>query len=107
MLAQPRAAQASPPIIPTTPLISTYSFRSPVRVATRLQPQPGRSAGWPERGWNGEHPFVMLSEAKHLSAHRMRSFADAVWVTILVTLSVSVHRSARASQTRPDEPGAL
>jgi hypothetical protein len=50
---------------------------------------------WPERGWNGEHPFVLclvnlsaltchperllliLSEVKNLIAHRVRSFADA------------------------------
>src|SRR6266516_1683091 len=32
---------------------------------------------------------------------------SAVWVTNLVNLAVSVHRSARASQTRPGEPGAL
>src|SRR6266704_977867 len=39
------------------------------------------------------HPLVILNEAKDLSAHRVSSFADAVWVTILVTLCGYLHRS--------------
>ena len=38
----------------------TYSFRSPTKV-----------------GQNGEHPLVILSEAKNLGTQRVRSFADA------------------------------